>query len=206
MDKAYYLNISIINEDKKMSINYYNENAIDFYNGTVNADMSSTCDKFLSFVKAEGKILDVGCGSGRDSLYFLNKGFDVVSMDASEEMVKMSSELTGQETLQMRFDEIEFVEEFDGVWACASLLHVAISDLPDVLKKIRKAMKTDGIFFSSFKYGEGEVERDGRRFSNFTEDSVRDLMSGFRVVEVWVTEDVRPGREGERWVNVLVRK
>ena len=189
-----------------MSIDFYNKNAEEFYSGTVNADMSVTCEKFLGLIKEGGKILDAGCGSGRDSLYFMKRGYEVVSIDGSEEMVKMSSELTGQKTLQMRFQDIDFVNEFDGVWACASLLHVGKSEIGKVLGKIGTAMKDGGIFFASFKYGEGEVERDGRVFSNFTEVSLREVLGGFEVVEVWVTQDVRPGREDERWVSCLVRK
>lgn len=107
-----------------MTIEFYNKYAEEFYNATVSANMSETCNKFLKHVAPGGKILDAGCGSGRDSLYFIKRGYEVVSFDASEEMVRLSGELTGQQTLLMKFEDIDFKDEFDGIWACASLLHV----------------------------------------------------------------------------------
>jgi SAM-dependent methyltransferase len=191
-----------------MSIEFYNKNAEEFYNGTVNADMSATCDKFLKYIKHGGKILDAGCGSGRDSLYFLKRGYEVVSIDASEEMVKMSSRLTGQKTLKMRFDEINFDTEFDGVWACASLLHVPKSDIEEVLRKLVKSLKTEGILFASFKYGNNELIRDNRLFNSYDEDGLQDLLkmvAELELIDIWKTQDVRPGREGESWVSCICK-
>lgn len=192
-----------------MSIEYYNKNAEEFYNGTVQADMSATCDKFLKYVTPGGKILDAGCGSGRDSLYFLKRGFDVVSFDASEQMVRLSSELTGRQTLLMKFEDVEFKDEFDGIWACASLLHVPKAEIQYVMEKLMQGLKKKGIFFGSFKYGEGEEIRGERLFSFYNENSLRELITEIgplEVIEVWVTQDVRPGREGERWISCLCRK
>ncbi len=146
-----------------MSIEFYNKNAEEFYNGTIAADMSETCDKFLKYVASGGKILDAGCGSGRDSLYFMKRGYEVVSFDASEQMVRLSSELTGKLTLLMKFEDVDFKEEFDGIWACASLIHVPKVEIEKVIKKLVQGLKGDGIFFGSFKYGEGEKLR-GERF------------------------------------------
>ncbi|MBO4679708.1 MAG: class I SAM-dependent methyltransferase [Lachnospiraceae bacterium] len=122
------------------NIEYYNENAESFYNNTVNADMSFWRDKFEAYVVDGGRILDAGCGSGRDSRAFRQHGFSIVAFDASREMCRMASELLGEEVWQMRFDEIAFDEEFDGIWACASLLHVAEDELPGVLKRLHKAL------------------------------------------------------------------
>jgi len=191
-----------------MSIEFYNTNAEDFYIGTVNADMSETCDKFLQYVKQGGRILDAGCGSGRDSLYFLKQGYEIVSIDASEEMVKMSSRLTGQKTLKMRFDEINFDTEFDGVWACASLLHVPKSDIEEVFNKLLKSLKTEGILFASFKYGNNELIRDKRLFNSYDEDGLQDLLrtvTELELIDIWKTQDVRPGREGESWVSCICK-
>lgn len=192
-----------------MSIEFYNKNAEEFYNGTVNADMSATCDKFLIYVNPGGQILDTGCGSGRDSLYFLNRGYKVVSMDASEKMVKVSSLLTGQKTLLMKFEEIDFQNQFDGVWACASLLHVPKSDIEDVLKKLVISLREKGVFFASFKYGNNEIIKDERLFNSYDEDSLKDLMRSvpeLECIDIWITQDVRPGREGESWVSCIYRK
>lgn len=192
-----------------MSIEFYNKNAEQFYNETLNADMSMICDKFLKYIKQGSRILDVGCGSGRDSLCFLKRGCEVVSIDASEEMVKMSSRLTGQNTLKMRFDEIDFDSEFDGIWACASLLHVPKADIKEVLYKIINSLKNDGVLFASFKYGNNEIIRDNRLFNSYDEDGLQDLLRTFaqlQLIEIWKTQDVRPGREAEFWVNCICKK
>ncbi len=189
------------------NIEYYNENAESFFAGTVNADMSLWRDKFEKLLPDGGRVLDLGCGSGRDSLAFKQHGKTVVALDASSKMCEMASKLIGQDVLQMRFDEIAFEDEFDGIWACASLLHVQSDELPDILGKVRKALKKQGILYISFKYGEGTVKRGERSFSDHTEVSVRKLLddAGFDVLECGVTSDIRPGRADEKWVNAIAK-
>lgn len=192
-----------------MSIEYYNKNAEEFYNATASADMSETCNKFLKYIAPGGKILDAGCGSGRDSLYFIKHGYKVVSIDASEEMVRLSSKLTGQQTLLMKFEDVDFKDEFDGIWACASLLHVPKAKIKSVMTKLAQALKENGIFFGSFKYGEGEEYRGERLFNFYDENSLRALLGEIKqleILEIWITEDVRPGKEGEMWANCLCRR
>lgn len=190
------------------NIEYYNQNADAFYESYVGADMSEWQNRFLKHIPAGGRILDAGCGSGRDSKAFIKKGFSVVAFDASREMCKRASELLGQEVWQMRFDEMSFEDEFDGVWACASLLHVNDKDLPEIIKKIHKSLKVNGLFYASFKYGEGKRERGERSFIDFTEESIKPIlvMSRFDVIETGITSDIRPGRENEKWTNVIARK
>ena len=186
------------------NIDYYNIYADDFYAGSVDADMSEWRNRFIKYLPDGGRVLDAGCGSGRDSKAFIVQGYSVVAIDASREMCLRASELLGQEVWQMRFDEMSFDGEFDGVWACASLLHVPVSEMADVLKKIKHGLRPEGIFYASFKYGEGETEKDERKFTNYTLESVCELMegTGFRVLECDISYDVRPGRE-EKWVNVI---
>ena len=191
-----------------MTINYYDENAKSFFEGTVNADMSEMRNKFLSYVKGS-KILDAGCGSGRDSKVFIDKGYSVTAMDASLEMVRLSSEYTGLNVKHMMFQEIDFVEEFDGIWASASLLHVGRSEMDEVLERLARALKKDGVLYASFKYGNFEGERNGRFFSYYDEVLIKELVDRHGVLEVLElarTEDVREGRDGEMWINVILRK
>lgn len=190
------------------NIEYYNINAQSFFDGTVNADMSLWRDKFESYIPDCGHILDAGCGSGRDSRAFKQHGYSVVAFDASTEMCRMASELIGQEVLLMRFDEMKFVNQFDGIWACSSLLHVPNEELPEILGKMRKALKETGTMYVSFKYGEGTKQRGDRTFSDFTEESLMVLLNnaGFEVIECGITSDIRPGRADEKWVNVIARK
>lgn len=190
------------------NIEYYNENAQSFFEGTVNADMSLWRDKFEAYVSDGGRILDAGCGSGRDSRAFKQHGYSVVAFDASKEMCRMAAELLNQEVWQMRFDEIAFDEEFDGIWACASLLHVSQDELPNIMQKLHIALKDNGAIYVSFKYGEGTKQRGERTFSDFTENSVKKLLSDsdFEVIECGITSDIRPGRDAEKWINAIARK
>lgn len=192
-----------------MSIDFYNKNSKEFFENTVSADMTEAYNEFLRYIEPNGKILDAGCGSGRDSLFFLRKGFSVVSIDASEEMVRLSSELTGQKTIKMMFQDMNFSDEFNGIWACASLLHVSKSEINHVIKIIVNSLKINGIFYASFKYGEGEIVRNGRLFNSYNEETLKSLIEmqrDLKIIKIWKTQDVRPDRENEYWVNVLCRK
>lgn len=190
------------------NIEYYNEHAAVFFNDTVNTDMSLWRGKFEFYIPDGGRILDAGCGSGRDSRAFKQHGYSLVAFDASRDMCRLASELIDQEVWQMRFEEINFIDEFDGIWACSSLLHVSIENLPDVMNKLNKALKQEGTLYVSFKYGEGMRKKGDRTFSNFTEESVKNLIenSGFKTLECCVSSDIRPERADEKWVNIIARK
>lgn len=191
------------------TIKYYDENAITFFENTKDADMKRVYELFLKYLPLGAKILDLGCGSGRDTKYFLQKGYDVVAVDGSIEMVKLSTELTERQTLHLTFDEINFNEEFDGVWACASLLHVPRNKIDSIFKKIYLALKKSGVFYSSYKYGNKEEIRNGRFFNNYDKKSFNELLKNhpyFSILEMKITFDVRKGRENEKWLNVVLRK
>ena len=149
-----------------------------------------------------------GCGSGRDTKYFIDQGYEVTAIDGSKELCKRASELTGIEVNNMLFQDIEYVNEFDGVWACASLLHVPKTELLSVIKRITRALKDCGIFFVSFKYGEYEGERNGRFFTDLNEDSFVKIISEVPelvIQEKSIATDVRPGRD-ESWLNAILVK
>lgn len=190
------------------NIEYYNQNADSFFEGSVNADMSYERNKFIALLPADGKILDAGCGSGRDSKVFLEKGFDVIAFDASEEMCKRASAYIGQKVIRMLFQDVLYKDEFDGIWASASLLHVPMDDLLSILMKMKDALKSGGVMYASFKYGDGTKLRGERKFSDFNEKSIIPLFenAGFSIIYNEVGNDNRPGREAEMWVNVIVKK
>ena len=192
------------------TIQYYNTNAKDYFENTVNLDLTQFYDPFLELIPEQGKkILDAGCGSGRDSLFFKKKGFEIIAFDASEELVKLSSDLLKQPVLHMTFEDLSFSNEFDGIWTCASLLHVPKDQMPAVLKKLADALKENGILYASFKYGNGEYVNKGRLFTSYDKASFEKLVSrkpNLKVVKMWLTEDVRPDRAGEMWLNVLLKK
>lgn len=188
------------------TLTWYRENAETFLSRTGNVDMTMTYDPFLELVAPGGSILDLGCGAGSAALYFTRKGYKVLAVDGCAEYCEHTRRRAGCEVRQMLFGELDYTNAFDGVWACASLLHVRKDALPGVLRLIRRALKKDGVFYASFKYGETEREKNGRLFSDFTEESLRTLLDeagGFRTVKLWTTADARPERAEERWVNVL---
>lgn len=186
---------------------YYNKNSLEFIEGTINVDTGILRDRFLKYIPSGGKILDLGCGSGRDTKCFLEAGYQVTAIDASQELCLKATEYTGINVRCTRFEELNDVKEYDGVFACASLLHVQEGDLPDILTKINKALKQQGVLYASFKYGDFAGERDGRYFHDMNEVSVEELfitVSGFRIVEVWQSHDVRRDKE-VYWINVIAR-
>jgi len=195
--------------DMNQTIDYYNKNSEKFYKNTVHIDLSELYPKFLRHIPDNGTILDLGCGSGRDSLYFLEKGYIVTSVDASEEMVRLSSELTGQKTQYLRMQDIEFKNEFNGIWACASLLHVDEGSTEDVLSNLGKALKTDGCLYASYKYGDGAQIKGDRFFNNYDESTFEEVVDNvveFEIENYWITKDLRPDRIDEKWLNVILKK
>ena len=189
------------------TINYYNNNAKEFCEGTLQADMSLCRNMFLKYMVANGHILDAGCGSGRDSKAFQELGYAVSAFDASEEICRFATEYLGQEVQCRRFEDVTEENCYDGIWASASLLHVAKKNLPDVLARLKRALKAGGILYASFKYGETEKMRGERSFSDFTEEQAKQLFfeNGFEVLEFALTGDVREGRADEMWCNVVGR-
>lgn len=192
-----------------MSVNFYNENAENFFSQTVRADMGLLYEKFLSKLPTtKGKILDLGCGSGRDSKHFKELGFEVVALDLSEELAKKASEYIGQKVIVQDMRDLEFEDEFIGVWACASILHLPVEDIEIVFKKVFKSLKKDGIFYLSFKYGEKDYIKDGREFTCFTEEKFIKCFPEYidNIIDIFQTSDVRVGREEEKWFNIVMCK
>ena len=189
------------------TVDYYNENGQSFFETTVNADMSLQLNDFIKLLPAEGCVLDAGCGSGRDSLALIKRGFQVEAFDASEEMCKRASDLLGQQVRLCRFEEMDHSDQFDGIWACASLLHVTMEAMPEVIRRLYKALKEDGIFYASFKKGVGERYRGERRFTDADEAYLQNILKDrFDIIEIRESIDVRPDRENEVWMNVFARK
>ncbi len=194
---------------KSATVGYYNSKAQTFFDSTVSVDFSRIQELFLQRIKPAGRILDLGCGSGRDSRAFLERGYEVVAIDGSKELAKIASEYIGQDVIVADFREYEPERAFDGIWACASLLHLPKEDIAKVMRRLGSHLTENGCFYVSFKYGTFAGERDGRYFTNMTEESFEELLKevpGLAIEEFFVSEDVRPGRESERWLNVIMRK
>lgn len=195
--------------NKNRTIDYYNENAKQFVETTANVEFHHMQNRFLDELQDGAYILDFGCGSGRDTRYFLEQRYQVEAIDGSAELCRLASEFTGIEVKHMYFQELSEVEKYDGIWACSSILHLNHADLEDVMKKMALAVKVNGIIYTSFKYGTFSGERNGRYFTDMTEETFDELLqkiSGLEIEEQWITSDVRPGRGEEKWLNLILRK
>ena len=191
------------------TLNYYNQNATSFSESTLHVNFTETQQSFLNYLPAQAYVLDFGCGAGRDTRYFLEQGCEVTAVDGSEALCKIASEYTGIPVKQMLFQDLDEIEKYNGIWACASILHLKKRELSDVLAKMRKALKQQGIIYTSFKYGDYEGMRNGRYFTDFKEESFADFMKdipGLIIEKTWITGDVREGRGDKRWINILLRK
>lgn len=196
-----------MNENK--TIDYYNQNANSFSKMTQSVDFSTTQDKFLALLQPNALILDFGCGSGRDTKYFMDHGYRVEATDGSEELCRLASTYAGVPVKHMLFQELDEQKKYDAIWACSSILHLSKDDLESVIQRMLHALKDNGVTYTSFKYGTFEGERNGRYFTDFTEetfDSFLKDISHVKIEEQWLTGDVRPGRESEQWLNLILRK
>ena len=191
------------------TLDYYNQNADAFVAGTVSVDFKYTQDKFLSRLNLGDYVLDFGCGSGRDTKYFIEAGIKVDAIDGSEELCRIASEYTGIKVKKMLFQELNVHGKYDGIWACSSILHLPREELKPVFRKMIVALKKHGVIYTSFKYGVFEGERNGRYFTDFTIDTFKEFIQdvdNIQIEDYWITGDVRPGRGEEKWLNLILRK
>lgn len=191
------------------TLNYYNSRSERFYNSTVSVNFEDTQNIFLSKLPGGSIILDFGCGSGRDTRYFLAKGYHVEAVDGSPALCELASRYTGIQVRHMFFEELSEVDKYDGIWACASVLHLPWHELTDVMHRMREALRANGIIYTSFKYGTFSGERDGRYFTDMTEERFAGFLhetDGLQIEEQWISYDVRPGRGEEQWLNIILRK
>ena len=190
------------------TIDYYNQHAEQFYQSTYQVDMQSLHQQFIQHLPQGGRMLDLGCGSGRDVLAFKQLGFEVDAIDASPALVEKAQQLTGLNVRCASFYDLSEIDKYHGIWACASLLHCERQRLPEVLSKIITALKTGGVCYMSFKYGSTDREKDGRYFTDLDEVQAATLLQPFTQIEVvqqWITADQRPERS-EQWLNILFKK
>lgn len=188
---------------------YYNQHAAKFTLETLSVEFEEKQNMLLKYVKPDSHILDLGCGSGRDSKAFIQKGYKVTAIDGSSELCNIASSYIGQQVICKKFQDMNNRNEFDAVWACASILHIPSVELPNIISKIVKALKLDGYFYASFKYGDFEGERNGRYFTDLTEKSFRSLVEPFdqlEIMETCITNDTRVGREDDKWLNAIIKK
>lgn len=187
---------------------YYDEHTKEYIDTTKECDMRNLYSFFLNHLKKkEGKILDIGFGSGRDMLYFKSLGYDVYGIDPTKSFCDYVR-ILGLENIECTYvQDMKYENEFEGIWSCASLLHIRKEELSNVFLKCKKALKEDGVMYCSFKYGNFEGIMKDRYFLYLNEDSIRDYIrnSGLEIVDTIITTDVRVGRENEKWLNIVLK-
>ena len=191
------------------TLEYYAANARNFFDNTFDKEMTAIYERFLPLLPEKGSLLDAGCGSGRDSRYFLSRGYTVNAFDASKEMAALATDFIGQKVNCLTFDDIDEPKRYDGIWAAASLLHLPYSELIPTFIHLSHSLKTEGIFYASFKYGCLEYVKDGRHFTPLDESLTEALLSEIRhlqLLDIWLTDDLRQERKGEIWLNFLAKK
>jgi SAM-dependent methyltransferase len=191
------------------TLGYYETHAVEFDQRTRDRDMDDLYRRFLKLVPPGGRLLDAGCGPGRDVAHFLRLGYQVAAFDPAAAMVRLATARTGIQVRQSDFGGLDAVAAFDGIWASASLLHVPRSEMRDVFDRIGRALVPEGILFASYKVGPGEEFREERLFNDYDEAAFRTFLAttaGWRELSLWRCADTRPGRTGVVWLNALLRK
>ena len=192
------------------TLNFYNNNSKEYIETTLSADMSHLYNDFLNNIPQGGHILDLGCGSGRDSLEFIKRGYKITAVDGSKELANAASKIIGQQVICSKFEDLKLTETFHGIWASASLLHVNKSNIVDVIKNVSSNLKPTGVFYMSFKYGENEyIDEKGRYFNCYTEKTFSELINkinSLKVEKIYRTIDILPGRGDITWLNILCIK
>ncbi len=191
------------------SLDYYNRYAVPYYEETVDVNMEEIIRPFAQMLPENAEVLDLGCGSGRDTLALEEWGFYVTPMDGSEQMCKLAEVNLDRDVLQMTYEEMDFDDVFDGIWACAALVHLTDDEMRTVLKKLIRALHEGGILYISVHKGERDGIYGGRYFRDYTKREMMDLLEEFpelSLEDLWTTEDVRTGKSDRSWLNVLVKK
>jgi SAM-dependent methyltransferase len=174
------------------------------------AGQSRFLSQFLTRLQPDARVLGIGCGGGRDAEAMIRAGFEVDATDATPEIAAQAEKRIGQPARVMRFDQLEAANAYDAVWANASLLHVPRAALPNVLSRIFRALRPNGLHFANFKAGCAEGrDRLGRYFNYLDMSELLDVYQNSAPWQVVETEEyIGGGYEGGQgpWVAITVRK
>lgn len=194
------------------SIDYYNRFAKEYYEKTVNATMEEQLKKFMDLLPTGGAVLDLGCGSGRDSLLLVEEGFDVTSLDGAKKMCELAQIHVGQEVLNLTYDQLDFNEVFDGIWASASLVHEEPDNLPVTLQRVLDCLKSKGVMYLSFRHGDFIGFNSDINFYAYTEATLGSILEQcsekqkIEIIDVFITRDSREEFLDNEWINIYIRK
>lgn len=196
-------------EETNTTISYYNNNANQYFNNTINVDMSECCDRFLKYVVPSGKIIDIGAGSGRDIKYFKDRGFVAEGIDASEELCQLATEHTGVEVRCERIQDWLPLKKYDGIWANASLLHLTFDEIGEFISRTSEYLNIGGVVYASMKKGVVTgYDSNGRFFTDFSEEIIQQILAkstAFEIAEIWETDD-RMSRGEFQWLNIILKR
>lgn len=198
-------------EEKYNTLEYYNKNAQLYCEQTLVGNLQENYEKFLSRLPSSAYILDFGCGSGRDSKYFINNGYKVKAIDGSIEMCKLARKYIAQEVTCMQFDELEDINTYDGIWACSSILHIEKEKLSDVLLKMINALKTNGIIYTSFKIGTGYEIKEGKYYNYLTKEEMELILDkiskNVKIIDYFETlPSTKREAKNTIWGNFIIKK
>ena len=196
--------------EKYNTLDYYNENAEEYCTQTKEGDFLENYNRFLSRIDKKAYILDFGCGSGRDSKYFLENGYKVRAIDGSIKMCEIASRYINQEVEYMDFSDLDDLDTYDAIWACASILHVEKEKLPSILSKMLRALKPNGIIYTSFKKGEGYMIKEGKYYNFLTKEELEkvleEVLDDAKIVDCFETLPTTKRQDGSEWINFIIQK
>lgn len=188
---------------------WYDGRAERFAAATADLDKADAYARFMARVPAGGRILDAGCGAGRDSAHFLELGFAVTACDLSPEMARLAHERTGLDVRVADLLAVRWEPEFHGVWAMASLLHLPRADAARAVAHLGRALLPGGVLLVSGKHGDREWEKDGTWFSALDQAWLDEFLKnhpGLAPRDSWRRPDDRPGRGREEWFTFLLER
>ena len=197
-------------EEQYNTIEYYNKNAETYFEQTVESNLQVVYDEFLSRIPAKSYILDFGCGSGRDSKFFIENGYKVKAIDGSIEMCKLASKYINQDVECMKFEELDEENIYDGIWACSSIVHVEKEKLPNILNKMIKALNQNGVIFVSFKKGTGYEIKEGKYYNFLVKEEfekiLENLNTNVKIIDYRenISNSKRP--KASEWSNIILQK
>ena len=193
------------------TLGYYEDFAEEYCSQTRDWDMTKWYLFFEKHLPENAYILDFGCGSGRDSKHFIEQGYRVRAVDGSSAMCKIASGFIGQEVDQLLFEELDDEDIYDGIWACASILHVERENLPPIFEKMLRALKPSGVIYTSFKIGTGARTKENKLYTEFTPDALEELISNLsisaKIIEQAINMAHKRSRPGvNQWGNYIIQK
>lgn len=197
-------------EEEYNTIEYYNKNAETYFEQTVESNLQVVYDEFLSRIPSKSYILDFGCGSGRDSKFFIENGYKVKAIDGSIEMCKLASKYINQDVECMKFEELDEENIYDGIWACSSIVHVEKEKLPNILNKMIKALKQNGVIFVSFKKGTGYEIKEGKYYNFLVKEEFEKILGSLntnvKIIDYRenISNSKRP--KASEWSNIILQK